>query len=62
MADEGILDDKDDVEGHKTLPATPDPKTDSSDDVQGHKTLPVTSDPETESSDDVEGHSRPVGW
>jgi hypothetical protein len=66
MADEGIKDDKDEVEGHKAM-LTDDPSdSETSDDVEGHikaKAIgePVDSRPSkaplnSADEDDVEGH------
>ena len=45
MADEGIKDDKDDVEGHRPILKTPE----TEDDVEGHR--PILKTPEGEGLD-----------
>jgi hypothetical protein len=55
MADEGIMDDKDDVEGHHTAKEVAEPgqddlgrhilKTEDEDDVEGHKLIMKIGDP-----------------
>jgi hypothetical protein len=66
MADEGIMDDKDEVEGHVATPLTDDsPDSETSDDVEGHVEMPAIGEPrdqpgvllpKSDDKADVEGH------
>jgi hypothetical protein len=67
MADEGILDDKDEVEGHKYWETSDPSESETADDVEGHRTAKAIGDPRdglqpgkqplnSDGEDDVEGH------
>ena len=67
MADEGILDDKGEVEGHKAYETSDPSDSETADDVEGHRPAKAIGDPRdglqpgksplnSDDEDDVEGH------
>jgi hypothetical protein len=67
MADEGILADKDEVEGHRAYVEPDASESETADDVEGHRPAKAIGDPRdglqpgrqplnSDGEDDVEGH------